>query len=202
MIGLKKLSLKVITVALLFISALCSPHAASYSAASFPSTYDEQITKSAKRWLPAYESVYGMEILKAQLYQESLLDPFAISHVGASGLGQFMPGTWREVSMQLGFDDVSVYSAEHNIEAAAFYMSSRLNVWQSPRPMADRLSLAWACYNAGCGWIIKAQRLCGGANAYKNIIKCLPDVTGHHSKETITYVKRIWQHWMAMRVML
>ncbi|MFW1503697.1 transglycosylase SLT domain-containing protein, partial [Vibrio parahaemolyticus] len=94
-----------------------------------------------------------MEILKAQLYQESLLDPQAVSYVGAAGLGQFMPATWAEVSAQLGFDEVSVHSPVHNIEAAAYYMAGRLNVWKSPRPMSDRLSLAWAFYNAGCGWI-------------------------------------------------
>ncbi|MDA0115511.1 transglycosylase SLT domain-containing protein [Vibrio sp. 2art] len=142
-----------------------------------------------------------MEILKAQLYQESLLDPQAVSYVGAAGLGQFMPATWAEVSAQLGFEEVSVHSPVHNIEAAAYYMAGRLNVWKSPRPMSDRLSLAWACYNAGCGWIIKAQKLCGNPAPYKDIIRCLPQVTGHHSKETKTYVERIWRYWMQMRML-
>ncbi|WP_038195522.1 transglycosylase SLT domain-containing protein [Vibrio nigripulchritudo] len=142
-----------------------------------------------------------MEILKSQLYQESLLNPIAVSHVGASGLGQFMPETWKEVSGKLGFDGVSVFSEEHNIEAAAFYMASRISVWSSPRPMSDRLSLAWACYNAGCGWILQAQKLCGNPTPYKDIIKCLPQVTGKHSKETITYVERIWRFWLQMRML-
>ncbi|WFQ78165.1 transglycosylase SLT domain-containing protein (plasmid) [Xenorhabdus sp. SF857] len=169
------------------------------SAVSFPDTYDVQIRKSAKRWLPAYEAVYGMEILKAQLYQESLLDPNAVSYVGAAGLGQFMPETWTEVSTRLGFAGMSAYSPEHNIEAAAFYMANRLNIWQSPRPMSDRLSLAWACYNAGCGWVLKAQKLCGSPAHYKEIIQCLPQVTGKHARETMTYVERIWRYWMQMR---
>lgn len=150
--------------------------------------------------MPLYESVYGMEILKAQLYQESLLNPNAVSHVGASGLGQFMPATWGEVSRQLGYEGVSVFSTAHNIDAAAYYMSGRLRMWSSPRPISDRLSLGWACYNAGCGWILKAQKLCGNQNLYNEIIECLPKVTGKHSKETMTYVERIWRWWLEMKL--
>ena len=150
--------------------------------------------------MPAYEAVYGMEILKAQLYQESLLKPDAVSYVGAAGIGQFMPATWAEVSRKLGYKGVSVYSSKHNINAAAYYMSGRLRMWHSPRPMSDRLSLGWACYNAGCGWILKAQRLCGNPNLYNAIIKCLPAVTGRHSKETMTYVERIWKYWVEMKL--
>lgn len=197
--GLKLRLKSEITVALQFISALCLLVPAFCSAAYFPNTYDEQIRKSAKRWLPAYETVYGMEILKAQLYQESLLKPDAVSYVGASGIGQFMPGTWLEVSKKMGWQGVSVFSAEHNIEAAAFYMSSRLRVWNSPRPMSDQVSLAWACYNAGCGWILKAQKLCGNPNLYNEIIECLPAVTGRHAQETLTYVTRNWKWWLEMK---
>lgn len=142
-----------------------------------------------------------MEILKAQLYQESRLDPHTVSYVGAEGLGQFMPDTWAEVSDELGFDEVSVYSPAQNIEATAYYMAGRLNVWKSPRAMSDRLSLAWACYNAGCGWILKAQKLCGDPASYKDIIKCLPQVTGSHSTETKNYVQRIWRYWIKMRML-
>ena len=200
MTGLKTQKKKVSTCRLLCISALCFLPVVSLSVQSFPNTYDAAISKAAKRWLPAYESVYGMEILKAQLYQESLLKPDAVSYVGAAGLGQFMPATWAEVSRKLGYQGVSVYSSEHNIDAAAYYMSGRLKMWRSPRPMSDRLSLGWACYNAGCGWILKAQKLCGNPNLYNEIIKCLPAVTGKHSKETITYVERIWKYWVEMKL--
>lgn len=197
--GLKKRLRKAITVLLLSISALCSLVPATSSAASFPSTYDNLIRKAAKRWLPEYEAVYGMEILKAQLYQESHLKPNAVSYVGASGIGQFMPGTWQEVSKQMGWSGVSVFSVEHNIEAAAFYMASRLRMWSSPRPMADQISLGWASYNAGAGWILKSQKLCGNPNLYSDIIKCLPQVTGKHAKETKTYVSRNWRWWLEMK---
>ena len=66
--------------------------------------------------------------------------------------------------------------------------------WSSPRPAYDRHLLAMASYNAGFGNLLKAQRACGGGVLYAEIIACLPQITGHHSNETITYVQRI-QRW-------
>lgn len=140
-------------------------------------------------------------LLKAQCYQESLLDPLAQSHVGAQGLCQFMPGTWRDVSKRLDFPDgTSAFAPELSIEAAAFYMSSLRVQWFAPRPDADRHSLALASYNAGLGHLVHAQRKCAGEPLYADIIECLPDVTGRHSDETIKYVKRIWGFWRDMVV--
>jgi len=109
-----------------------------------------------------------------------------------------MPATWLEVSRQLDFGFVDPHAAEYSILAAAFYMAKMRRIWKSKRPENDRHSLALASYNAGAGNIIKAQRLCGGLLLYSQIITCLPDVTGHHSKETITYVKRIWGYYIRM----
>jgi membrane-bound lytic murein transglycosylase F len=144
--------------------------------------------------MPAYD----WRLWKAQLYQESLLNPDAVSPVGARGLAQFMPGTWAEVSRQLGYEHLNPHMAEPAIIAGAYYMARQLAIWKAPRPAADRYSLAAASYNAGAGNIIKAQQVCGGSNGYAEIISCLPEVTGHHSKETKTYVQRIWRYWTEM----
>lgn len=158
--------------------------------------YDRHIQKAARRWwLPIPEGDWRW--LKAQLYQESLLDPMAVSPVGARGLGQFMPGTWRDVSRRLGFGSVSPHSEKHSILATAYYMRKLRNSWSSPRPEIDRMDLARASYNAGMGNILKAQKAAGGATRYSAIIAALPEVTGRHSKETITYVKRI-RRWFAL----
>lgn len=58
--------------------------------------------------------------------------------------------------------------------------------------------IAAASYNAGAGHLIKAQKLCGGGNLYRVIIPCLPQVTGHHSMETIGYVENIIGRWWPM----
>lgn len=135
-------------------------------------------------------------LFKAQLYQESLLDPSAQSPVGARGLAQFMPGTWADVTRRLGYGDVSPHVSRYAIPAGAYYMGSLRKSWSAPRPEADRHSLAMASYNAGIGNLLKAQRLAGGANAYADIISALPEVTGRYSKETITYVERIWKFYV------
>lgn len=166
----------------------------SSSASSFPDRYDRQIEDAAERWLPGVD----WRLWKAQLYQESLLDPAAVSPVGAAGLAQFMPGTWAEVSRQLGYEAVSPHMAGPAIDAGAYYMARLRRGWNSPRPEADRHSLAAASYNAGFGNILAAQRVCGGAVEYAEIIRCLPEVTGHYSRETITYVQRIWKYWTQM----
>lgn len=167
---------------------MCS-HSAYCSA--LPDKYDKQIKRAALIYLPYVD----WRLYKAQLYQESLLNPNAVSPVGASGLAQFMPATWREyqAAARTGADP---FSAAHSITAGAWYMAKQRHIWKTPRPESDRHSLAMASYNAGAGNIIKAQSKCGGRIEYASIIKCLPDVTGHHSKETITYVQRIWRYYI------
>lgn len=159
-------------------------------AAQFPDEWDRDFAAATGRYLPGLD----WRLLKAQGYQESLLKPDAVSPVGAMGLMQFMPGTWRQV---MG-DNVSPWVPELSIEAAAIYMSRLRRQWSAPRPEWDRHSLALASYNAGLGHLLTAQKQCGGVAAYDGIIACLPDVTGRHSEETITYVARIWKWFRQM----
>ena len=165
-----------------------------WSGNSFPDQFDTDIKKASKQFLPGVD----WRLLKAQYYQESLLKTDAVSPVGAAGIAQFMPGTWSDVSKQLGYKNLNPHMAKPAILAGAFYMSKLRQTWKAPRPEADKHSLALASYNAGAGHLIKAQKLCGGANAYAGIARCLPQVTGRHSRETITYVQRIWKIWAQM----
>jgi len=138
---------------------------------------------------------------KAQLYQESQLNPNAKSGVGAAGLAQFMPGTWRQITKAMNLGDVSRYEAVPSIEAGAYYMGKLRLQWSAPRPMMDRHDLAAASYNAGLGSLLKAQRRCGGPSAYKDIVSCLPCITGkQNAAQTTTYVDRIHRWWGMMRL--
>ncbi|NYZ69434.1 transglycosylase SLT domain-containing protein [Endozoicomonas sp. SM1973] len=154
------------------------------------------IRSASKLYLPEID----WRLFKAQLYQESRLKPNAVSPAGAQGLGQIMPGTWSDISRQLKLDKHLVFDPESNIQASAFYMAKMRKFWTAPRPAADKHSLALASYNAGAGNILKAQKRCNNARLYQLIIKCLPNVTSHHAKETTTYVKRIWRYWVSMLV--
>lgn len=160
----------------------------------FPDRYDREIRAAAGRWWPGVP----WRLWKAQLYQESRLDPAAVSSAGARGLAQFMPATWAEIAPALGYGLVSPHLAGPAIKAGAYYMARLRKGWSSPRPADDRHKLAQASYNAGMGNLLAAQRVCGGALLYAEIIACLPDVTGRHAAETITYVERIRRWWTMM----
>lgn len=150
--------------------------------------YDACIRQAAKTWWPA-----GPDWLwwRAQLYQESRLDPHAVSPVGAAGIAQFMPGTWREVAPALGYGALPPTAACPAAQAGAYYMARLQRFWSSPRPHMERHRLAQASYNAGAGNILAAQRRCGGARDWREIRACLPAVTGRHARETLDYVDRI-----------
>lgn len=167
---------------------------ASSSASSFPSRYDRDIRKAVKQWLPGLDWV----LLKAQYWQESRLDPKAVSPVGAAGIAQIMPGTWEEIRKAMKWGGISPHDAKFAVEAGAYYMRKMRKGWSSPRPEVDRHNLALASYNAGFGNVVKAQKKCGMAAKYAGIARCLPKVTGRHSKETLDYVVKIRKYHAIM----
>lgn len=136
---------------------------------------------------------------KAQLYQESGLDPQAVSAVGARGLAQFMPATWADVTRDLHWGNVSPHSPRHAIYGGAYYMRRLQLSWSSKRSVLERQKVAQASYNAGTGNIIKAQDACHGTLLWEQIAPCLGAITGpDNARQTIDYVTRIagWQAQM------
>lgn len=167
----------------------------SAAAAIFPERYDAEIEAASSRWLPELD----WRLWKAQLYQESRLDPAAKSHVGAAGVAQFMPRTWLDVSRALGYDRaVSPHMAGPAIVAGAFYMAQQRAFWR--RYVRADFALhdhALCSYNAGAGNCRKAWRLADEPQSWDVTAASLGDVTGRHAKETRTYVERIWR-WFSM----
>lgn len=152
--------------------------------------YDAQIRKWNSFYTPSLPWYWN----KAQLVAESNLKPNAVSPVGAMGLGQFMPATWKEVSRELKFGEATAFAPALNIQAQAYYMAKLRSQFKRERPEWDRHSLALASYNAGLGNVLKAQKLGGNSLLYKPMANALHKVTGHHHKETLTYVDRIWSY--------
>lgn len=163
-------------------------------AGTFPDRYDRDIRRAVETYWPSYPRWTAW---KGQLWQESRLDPGAVSPVGAAGPAQFMPGTWAEVARQLRLQPGLSPHHDIAIQAGAFYMARLSRQWSAPRPADDRHALAQASYNAGLGNILAAQRRCGNPAPYIEVIRCLPAVTGMHSEETIQYVRAIAK-WRAM----
>lgn len=156
--------------------------------------YDKAFKAYSNKYMPGVD----WKILKAQCWQESRFKAFAVSPVGAKGICQFMPATWRDMEKRHNFVG-DVFDPNLNIEMAASYMAILRSGWSSPRPETDRISLSLASYNAGFGNLLKAQRKCEMALMYDEIIQCLPDITHHHSKETIDYVSNIWNYWFQLK---
>jgi hypothetical protein len=95
-----------------------------------PAPYTEAIARAASRWN------VSAALIAAQLYAESNFNPFAVSHAGARGIAQFMPGTARAYGLADPFD------ARASIDAQAHLMRDLLRRFAS-------VSLALAAYNAG-----------------------------------------------------
>lgn len=120
--------------------------------------------------------------LEAQGMAESGLDPAARSHVGAEGLMQFMPPTFKEWSTNLKIRHADPRNPEHSIWCAAAYMGWLLTrCRQGDEPLTDPINYrrAWAAYNWGIGRFEKLHA------AHPD------DWFGLLPKETSDYIKRI-----------
>lgn len=73
------------------------------------------------------------------VYQESGFDSTALSPKWAFGYCQIIPGTWQQLSCELGFDS---HTTLNNIEAGMYYLRSHYDKF-------GRWDLALAAYNAG-----------------------------------------------------
>lgn len=127
---------------------------------------------------------------RAQVETESAFRSDAKSPVGAMGLSQIMPGTFKDISKAAGIRG-NPFDPDVNLMAGAWYMAKMRATFKAPRPEIDRHNLAAASYNAGAGNIIKAQKLAGNPAGWDPVAEKLPLVTGRHSTETVNYVKRI-----------
>lgn len=102
----------------------------------------------------AASSGWDWELLAALAYKESRFDSTAVSHKGARGLMQIMPGT----ALRLGLDS-SMMVGDH-IEAATRFLNRLDTLWMRAVPdRTQRMRFMLASYNAGPGHIIDAQRL-------------------------------------------
>lgn len=133
---------------------------------------------------------YKKSLHFAQCMQESLFDPEAVSYVGALGLFQFMPATAKDI----GINPLDIYqSSTGNI----YYMNF-LKRWSKKLKGLDEEKVRVASYNAGMGntrkTIMRAENE-GIRLTYENtIVRHLPSITGRHSNETLTYVRKIYEY--------
>lgn len=147
------------------------------------------INRSVKRHFPHGFQKPGA--WTAQLYQESLCNPNAVSPAGAKGIAQIMDPTGRDLARFFGveFDPFSRMA----IDFGAYYQARQMRVFKR-RGRTDEQTwpLGLAAYNSGLGNVLKAQKVCGGARLWPDIAPCQYRITGrNNAHETLTYVTRI-----------
>lgn len=99
------------------------------TAATAQNAYEEaqrklRIGKGVERWRPLVEQYFPPDLVEqalAVMYCESGGNPDAVNpHSSASGLFQFLKGTWAIASVRAGFGGYSRFDPEANIASAAW----------------------------------------------------------------------------------
>lgn len=173
--------------------------------------YDIYFMKEYNQYFYMYKSFFSWKIIKAQAIQESRLKLTATSYVGAKGLMQLMPFTYKELKDKLKLKGI-ITDAQTNIKMGVYYDYRMFKNWGSKRSLEDRYKLMFASYNSGLGHQLNAQKRCLlvrkefkihseilDCNKYYNINGFLYQITGHHSKETTTYVERIFKYYNLLK---
>ena len=177
-----------------------------------PAGWDKTFKSSTRIFMPTLLKS-EWKLVKAQALTESECRPKVCSHVGACGVLQIMPGTWDDIQRSLSGKSpawakiahdirglpgkapprkTSIFDPKLNIIYGAKYMGWLCRQWSGrDRKAEETFDPCAASFNAGIGHVVKAQMLCGGAKLWKDMSKCLVNVTGKHSKETLQYIKRI-----------
>ena len=117
--------------------------------------------------------------------QESSFDRNAVSHAGARGLMQLMPGTAREQAGKLGvgYSSSRIHDPEFNVMLGSAYFQRILNTWNGSVP------LAVASYNAGAGNVRKWVNAYGDPRT--NQVDMIGWIEAIPFTETRGYVQRV-----------
>lgn len=153
--------------------------------------YDQTFRKYSKRY---FGVGYDWRIFKAQAMAESEMNPNARSWVGARGLMQLMPSTYKDIQTRatgLG----SIDDPEWNIAAGIMHDRSLWRRWERDSIATDRREFMFASYNAGEGTIMNAQRACVARSldrrAWTSVETVAPEVPRWRYRETLGYVRKI-----------
>jgi membrane-bound lytic murein transglycosylase F len=152
----------------------------------WPRDFDRLFRKYTKHYFGPHIDWHWF---KAQGIAESGLNPKARSPVGAIGIMQIMPPTYREIRKKNPMLR-KISEPRWNIAAAIFYDRLLYRKWRSKQNLntGDRLQFAFGSYNAGHGRMLKAYRRAekrlGKVRHWKQVAPFAP-------RETRAYVARI-----------
>jgi membrane-bound lytic murein transglycosylase F len=178
-----------------FFALAGSPHA---SAETVTDRYDDTFRKYAQRF---FGPGYDWRIFKAQAMTESNINMNAKSWVGARGIMQLMPGTFKEIQSR-NPEMVRIDQPEWNIAAGIYYDRQLWNQWATGPGDQDRKHFMFASYNAGRGTLLRAQKVARtrmlDPRLWPSIQSVAPAVPKWRHEETIGYVAKIDKHTARM----
>ena len=180
-----------LAVAAACLAALVTPRDASAQGQRDGDRYDQSVRKYSKRY---FGVGFDWRVFKAQAMAESQMNPNARSWVGARGLMQLMPSTFKDIqSNASGFG--SIDDPEWNIAAGILHDRDMWRRWARDSIESDRREFMFASYNAGEGTIMNAQRACVARSldrrAWRSVETVAPEVPRWRYRETLGYVRKI-----------
>ncbi len=162
--------------------------------------YDDLFRKYSKRF---FGVAFDWRVFKAQAMAESNLSPVAESPVGARGVMQLMPSTFREIRTQ-NPELESIDDPEWNIAAGICYDRTLWRLWTEHPTETDRRNFMFGSYNAGRGTLLRAQNTARAHNldhrSWSSIAEVASAVRGWRYRETLEYVRRIETHMARLTV--
>ena len=163
--------------------------------------YDPAFRKYTKRYFgPAFDWRY----FKAQGFAESGLKPNATSWVGARGVMQLMPSTYREIASKRP-DFGTIDQPEWNIAAGIMHDRYLWTLYQKNISDEERHRFMFASYNAGEGTINRAISMARakevGPPVWSSVELIAPTVGRWRYTETLGYVRRIDSAYTKLRTL-
>jgi soluble lytic murein transglycosylase-like protein len=160
--------------------------------------YDPTFRKYTKRYFgPAFDWKY----FKAQGIAESGLDSTAKSWVGARGVMQLMPSTYRDIASHRP-EFGTIDQPEWNIAAGIMHDRYLWTLYQKNISDDERHRFMFASYNAGEGTINRAiavARTKADPTVWSNVELIAPTVGRWRYSETLGYVRRIDSAYAKLR---
>ena len=161
--------------------------------------YDPTFRKYTKRYFgPAFDWKY----FKAQGIAESGLDSTAKSWVGARGVMQLMPSTYRDIASHRP-EFGTIDQPEWNIAAGIMHDRYLWTLYQKEISDDERHRFMFASYNAGEGTINRAITMARakdvGPPVWSNVEQIAPTVGRWRYIETLGYVRRIDSAYAKLR---
>ena len=161
--------------------------------------YDDTFRRYSKRYFGA---AFDWRWFKAQGMAESNLDSAATSRVGARGVMQLMPSTYKFIQSRRP-EFGAIDDPEWNIAAGIMHDRYLWKLWGNDLSVEERQRFMFASYNAGEGTIGRAadsaRVVAGGPPAWLHVEQVAPRVPRWRYRETLGYVRKIDENYARLK---